>query len=316
MNKHVVAAIVFDQVNALDVTGPLEAFAAASSDGKHLYQCEVWGTNDRVRSESGVGLCTDRLIDQECFADTLIIPGGRGIRNPNTLSELSSWLLEHAHRFERIASVCTGVYALAEAGLLEDRVVTTHWAFSDLFQKRYPNIRMKSDALFVRDGKFYSSGGIAAGIDLALEMIDADNGSEVAMKVARELVVFLRRTGSQEQFSEPLKVQSRQVDRLDGLGQWITNNLHADLSVEALAQRCQLSARQLTRRFSIEFGCPPAKYVKQLRLDAARSLLVKGVLYSEVAQAVGFLSLDGFRRAFENKFGVSPVEYQRRFNGY
>ncbi|MEM9262315.1 MAG: GlxA family transcriptional regulator [Pseudomonadota bacterium] len=310
-----VAVILFDQVNAIDVAGPLEAFANAKTDkGDAAYSIVSWTFDTpRVRTESGLNLLADAPVPEYPEADILLVPGGEGVRNERTLKKLAAWLNEHHKAFDRIASVCTGAYALAEAGLLDGRKVTTHWAHAHDLQTRYPKVRVQSDALFLRDGRFFSSGGVTAGIYLALDLIEDDHGGDVAMKVARELVVFLRRTGAQAQFSMPLQLQTKASNRLDEVCKWAANNLDGDLSIDALATRAGLSARQFSRRFRDTFGTPPATYIKRLRLDAGRTLIGQGVSLSRAAHASGFGSTDGFRRAFEGLFGVSPSEYRKRF---
>ncbi|MEL7492017.1 MAG: DJ-1/PfpI family protein [Pseudomonadota bacterium] len=313
--KRTVAVILFDQVNAIDVAGPLEAFADATDDnGQCMYKIASWTIDELVvRTESGLKLCADRKAPLRPQADILIVPGGKGIRDERTLRLLADWLKKHNAKFDRIASVCTGAYALAEAGILNGRKVTTHWAFCADLQKRYPDLQVHADALFLRDGRFYSSGGVTAGIDLALDLIETDCGGAAAMKAARELVVFLRRTGSQKQFSMPLQMQSTASDRLNDVCKWAASNLQSDLSIETLAARAGLSARQFSRRFHEAFGSPPAAYIKRMRLDAGRTMLGQGVSISRAAHGSGFASPDGFRRAFEGQYGISPSEYQKRF---
>lgn len=310
-----VAVLIFEGANATDVAGPLEAFAAARSpDGAALYKTRIWSLGARVvRSESGLKLCADAPAPERPKADLLIVPGGRGVREPRTLSRLSVWLARHHTSFARVATVCTGAYALAEAGLADGRVITTHWAHARDLQRRYPKVRVDADALFLKDGRFYSSGGVTAGIDLALELIETDCGARAAMEAARELVVFLRRTGAQAQFSAPLKLQAAATGRLQNVCRWAASNLDADLSVEALAARAGLSARQFSRSFRDAFGAPPAAHLKTLRLDAARTLLGQGATVARAAEGSGFNSDDAFRRAFERRFGVAPSQYRARF---
>ncbi len=313
--KRTVAVLLYDRVNAIDVTGPLEAFATANSKSERdVYRIVSWAIADPVvRTESGLRLMADELVPKRPRGDVLILPGGAGVREERTLQALAGWLREHGRRFERVASVCTGAYALAESGLIDGRSVTTHWAFAADLRKRYPRVRVRPDALFLSDGRYYSSGGVTSGIDLALDLIERDLGVSMAMNVARELVVFLRRTGSQTQFSLPLRMQAQAAGRLGDVCRWAASHLDEDLSVESLATRAGLSARQFSRRFSAAFGAPPAAYIKRLRLDAGRTLLGEGIGIAQVAHATGFGSSDGFRRAFESRFGVSPGEYQKRF---
>lgn len=310
-----VAVLVFEGVNAVDVAGPLEAFACVRDQGgAPAYKAEVWSVGARVvRSESGLRLCADAPLPERPSADLLVVPGGAGVRAPRTLARLAVWLNKHHRRFARVAAVCTGAYALAEAGLLDGRTVTTHWAHARDLQRRYPSVRVEAEALFLKDGPFYSSGGVTAGIDLALELIETDCGARAAMDAARELVVFLRRTGAQAQFSKPLKMQAGPDARLADVCKWAANNLNGDLSIEVLAKRAGLSVRQFSRRFHAAFGAAPASYIKTLRLDAARTLLGQGASVAQAADGAGFNSADVFRRAFEREYGVAPSEYARRF---
>lgn len=310
-----VAVLLFEGVNAVDVAGPLEAFASVRDQGgERLYRPVVWSIGARmVRSESGLRLCADAPAPKRPAADLLILPGGAGVRAPRTLAHLAAWLRAHHKAFDRVAAVCTGAYALAEAGLLDGRTVTTHWAHARDLQRRYPKVSVEAEALFMKDGRFYSSGGVTAGIDLALELIEADCGVRAAMDAARELVVFLRRTGAQAQFSKPLKMQAGPDARLADVCKWAANNLSGDLSIEGLAKRAGLSARQFSRRFHAAFGAAPASYIKTLRLDAGRTLLGQGASIAQAADGAGFNSADVFRRAFERGYGVAPSEYARRF---
>ena len=310
-----VAVILFEGVNAVDVSGPLEAFAAVHlGSSEPAYRPLVWSIGPSVvRSESGLRLCADGTAPERPSADLLIVPGGAGVREPRTLEHLAGWLRRHHRRFTRIATVCTGAYALAESGLVDGRTIATHWAHAQDLQRRYPKVSVNADALFLKDGRFCSSGGVTAGIDLALDLIEDDFGPRAAMEAARELVVFLRRTGAQAQFSEPLKMQAAAPGRLKDVCRWAANNLHADLSVETLAARARLSVRQFSRSFQAAFGASPASYVKVLRVDAARTLLGQGASVAQAAQGAGFKSADVFRRAFERHFKVSPSEYQQRF---
>jgi transcriptional regulator GlxA family with amidase domain len=312
----IVAVLLFDGVNALDVAGPMEAFAVArTAAGARAYRCATIALGAAsVRSESGLSLGADGDAEDCAPADLLIVPGGRGVRAPEVLPRLGAWLRGHHDRFARIASVCTGAYVLAESGLADGRTLTTHWAHAAALARRYPKVKVTADSLFLADGPFHSSGGVTAGIDLALDLIQADCGPHAAMAAARELVVFLRRTGTQAQFSAPLQLQAPAAGDLDEVCLWAANNLGADLSVETLAERANLSVRQFTRRFTTAFGTPPARYLRSLRLDAARTaLLERGGRLERIAHASGFGSVDGFRRAFERRFGLCPSDYRQRF---
>ncbi len=314
--NHSIAVLLFDKMNAIDVTGPVEAFSIVKNDdGSNRYSIQFWGLEKLVfQTESGLKICAESIAPVEPVAHTLIIPGGAGVRHPETLSSLAQWLTKYQHKFTRIVSICTGAYALAEAGLLNGRDVTTHWAHADDFQKRFPCAKVNANALFLRDEKFYSSGGVTAGIDLALELIQEDVGQAAAMAVAREMVVFLRRPGAQTQFSLPLQMQSVTDERLGDVCRWAASNLQEDLSIEKMADRACLSARQFSRRFRRSFRVSPAAYIKNIRLDHGRSLLSKGASIAQVATMVGFASPDGFQRAFTKRFGVRPSAYQKHFS--
>ncbi|MEM9304697.1 MAG: helix-turn-helix domain-containing protein [Pseudomonadota bacterium] len=307
--------LLFDRVNAIDVAGPIEVFATArKACGAAPYETSTWSLDGRgVVTESGLQLLPDGAAEPVGHASTLIVPGGAGVREPESLRRLSAWLRANHASFDRIVSVCTGAYALAEAGLLDRRMIATHWAHAEDLRRRYPSIWVDADALFLGDAGIYTSGGVTSGIDLALELVARDLGHAAATAVARELVVFVRRSGKQSQFSEPLRMQSQAPDRLAEVCTWAANNLDKNLSVETLAERARLSQRQLSRRFHRTYGASPAAVVRRLRIDAARLLLEQGVTVQRAAAAVGFASVDGFRRAFDDVLGLSPRQYRDRF---
>ncbi|HEY2139015.1 MAG TPA: helix-turn-helix domain-containing protein, partial [Chthoniobacterales bacterium] len=215
----------------------------------------------------------------------------------------------------RIASVCTGIYGLARTGLLDGRTVTTHWRFAADVARRFPALKMKSNALFIKEDKFYTAAGVTAGIDLALALIEEDFGPKVALAAAREMVVYLKRSGGQEQYSEPLQFQTQSGDRFAELVTWMTTNPTAPMSVETLARRASLSPRQFFRRFKEHFGMPPATFVETLRLNEARRRLSAGEpSIDSVAESVGFNGADSFRRAFTRRFRVTPNKFRRNFS--
>jgi transcriptional regulator GlxA family with amidase domain len=311
----------FDEANALDVTGPIEAFSNANDLARELgaatapYALVLIGVRRApFRTESGLLLKPHATLRDAPPLDTLIVPGGRGLREPATNAKVSAWIGRHADRMRRVATVCTGIYGVAPTGLLDGRHVATHWRFAEAVASRFPALRVDGNALFVRDGRFYTSGGITAGIDLALALIEEDHGAPLALAVARELVVYLKRSGGQEQYSEPLKFQMRAADRFADLVAWIDAHPHRDLSVEALAERTHLSTRQFRRRFAAALGCAPAAYVENVRMaEARRRLAQRTGTVEAIALSVGFASADAFRRAFERRFGVPPRDYRARF---
>jgi len=310
----------YEQANALDIVGPAEAFASARCDhGKgqpeRCYEVSIIGLTRRpFATESGILIQPTVTIETAPKLDTLIIPGGCGLRVPETNRKVAAWIAEKARGTRRVASVCTGIYGLAATGLLDGRRVTTHWRFAADVAQRFPKLRMEPNALFVKDGSFYTSAGITAGIDLGLALIEEDFGARAALAVAREMVVYLKRSGGQEQYSEPLQFQTRASDRFAELVAWMNNNPAGEMSVECLARRASLSPRQFFRRFKEHFGSSPAIFVETLRLNEARRRLAAGETSIEsVAGSVGFNGADSFRRAFERRFRVTPSKYRRSF---
>jgi transcriptional regulator GlxA family with amidase domain len=268
-------------------------------------------------AESGVVFLPQKTLFTAPALDTLIIPGGSGLRKTQTNATVSAWLRSRAGRIRRVATVCTGIYGLAPTGLLDGRHVTTHWRFARDVEKHFPNLKVDPNALFLKDGCFYTSAGITAGIDLSLALIEEDYGPSVALTVARELVVYLKRSGGQEQYSEPLQFQVQSTDRFADLAAWMLGHLDQDLSVEALAERTRLCPRHFSRRFKDAFGSTPAAFIENLRLDAARRRLgIPNINIESVASSVGFNSADAFRRAFERRFDITPSSYRSRFAGH
>ena len=319
-----VAIVVYDGTQSLDVTGPLETFAIASehvrqsgAGGPVPYATTVLAARPGpVRMSSGLRLVAERAFGAvRGGIDTLVVSGGEvaaAARDPR----LRRWLVTMAPRVRRLASVCSGAFVLAEAGLLDGRRATTHWAGVPLLQRRYPRITVEPDAIFVRDGAVYTSAGVTAGIDLALAMVEEDCGRAVALAVARRLVVFLKRPGGQSQFSSHLAAQEVPPGPLRDLPGWILDHLDENLSVECLAACAAMSPRNFARVFRRESGVTPAKWVERARVDAARRLLEDGSAGLEaVAARCGFGSGEQMRRTFVRHLGVAPADYRRRFEG-
>ncbi|HEX4596470.1 MAG TPA: GlxA family transcriptional regulator [Burkholderiaceae bacterium] len=311
-----VGFVGFRNALALDIVGPMEAFslAAESEPGcAPRYRCLLLGLNRRpFVTESGLVIRPDCALSDAPALDTVVIPGGAGLRDPWINGRIATWLRAAAPDIRRIASVCTGIYALAPTGLLDGRRATTHWRFAEDVARRFPSVTVDANAIFVRDGPLYTSAGVTAGLDLALALIEEDFGARLAMRVAREMVVHQKRAGGQQQYSEPLRFQAEHQDRLGELASWLSSNLATDLSVEVLAQRACLSPRHFSRRFKQAFRTTPADFVEKARLDEARRRLAgPGRSLSQVADSVGFASADAFRRAFTRRFGLTPGAYRR-----
>jgi transcriptional regulator GlxA family with amidase domain len=310
----------FESVAALDLTGVLEAFSLASQLGggpRALYETLVVGVSTSpFTSESGLRLLPDTTLADCPELDTVVIPGGPGLRRPEVAAVLGPWLHERRGRCRRFVSVCTGVYGLAASGLLDGRRATTHWRHAAHAARSFPRVTFEPDAIFIKDGPCYSSAGMTAGIDLALALIEEDHGSALALAAARMMVVYMKRSGGQLQYSEPLKLQTRGSDRFADLIAGMLGELGADWSVEAMAARAGLSPRQFARRFKSAFGASPAAHLESLRLDESRLRLAGGCeSVAKIAHVIGFRSDDAFRRAFERRFGVTPTAYRGRFKG-
>ena len=314
-----IGLLAYDDVAALDLSVVLEAFTIADGAARGAaptrYETVVIGLESGpVTAESGLKLLPDVTVDAAPALDTLIVPGGRGLRRPEITAPVAAWLKSRAGTTRRMVSVCTGLYGLAASGLLDGRRATTHWQFTADVAARFPKVRLEPDAIFVKDGPFYSSAGMTAGIDLALALIEEDHGPALALSVARYMVVYMKRSGGQLQYSEPLRFQTRAGDPFADLAALMVGDLAADWSVELMAQRTRLSTRQFTRRFKAAFDVTPAVYLETLRLDEARLRLASGRDgLARIAHAVGFQSDDVFRRAFERRFGVTPSAYRGRF---
>jgi transcriptional regulator GlxA family with amidase domain len=311
-----VGLVGYDGVQTLDLAGPLDAFGSASVLHPQAYETLVLTLDGQpFASETGLRMAPDAALKDAGPLDTLILAGGAGLRRPGVAQAMAQALRERAPRLRRLVSICTGLYGLAPSGLADGRRVTTHWNFAADIAARFPALRMEPDAIFIKDGPIYTSAGITAAIDMALALIEEDYGAALALAVARDLVVYLKRSGGQRQYSQPLRLQVRAGDRFADLAVWMAEHLDQDLSVEALAARVGLSPRQFARRFSEAFGASPGQQVESLRLDAARELLINASASVEsIAAAVGFKSDDVFRRAFDRGFGLSPTEYRRRFS--
>ena len=310
-----VALLAYDAVQTLDLTGPLDAFGLANEQRPGCYSAVVASLEGGlVVGSSGLRIRPDAALADVGPVDTLIIPGGEGLRRTGVGAAIAAAVRLRAPDTRRIVSICTGIYGVAPSGLLDGRRATTHWRFAADVAARFPAVRLEPDALFIKDGPLYTSAGITAAIDLTLALIEEDYGSEMALRVARDLVVYLKRSGGQTQYSEPLRFQSRAGDRFAKLAAWITAHLADNLCVEALADRAGLSPRQFSRRFSQVFGQSPAQLVEALRLDTARErLAATGATIDSIAASVGFASSDAFRRAFDRRFGLAPSEYRARF---
>ncbi|MFD0002477.1 MULTISPECIES: GlxA family transcriptional regulator [unclassified Streptomyces] len=313
MAQRTVLFVLFDGVQSLDVTGPLEVFAGAEKHRAGTYRIRTASLDGApVRTSSHLTVVPDESLTDVSEPHTLLVPGGEGTRGPQPA--LTDWLREHGPRAERLVSVCTGAILLAAAGLLDGRRATTHWAYCDKLARDHPAVEVDPDPIYVRDGRVATSAGVTSGIDLALALVEEDLGRDVALGIARHLVVFLRRPGNQAQFSAQLAAQTAQREPLREVQRWITEHPDADLTVETLAARASLSARHFARAFQSETGMTPGRYVDRVRLEHARRLLEDtsdGI--EEISRASGYGTPEAMRRAFVKTLGAAPIEYRRRF---
>jgi transcriptional regulator GlxA family with amidase domain len=316
-----IGLIGFGQVNGFDLTGPLEVFAtaAAADPVRPAYAVDVVAASlDPITTEAGMRILPGCTFADAPAYDTIIVPGGAGLRDAGVNAAVVAWLMPRLATTRRIASVCTGIYGLAATGMLDGRRATTHWRFIADVQRRFPAIRMQSDCIYVEDGPCFTSGGVCAGIDLALAMVRADLGPTLALAVGHEMVVPSMRAGPQAQFSEPLRAQARAPRRLADLVAWIGSNLDADLSLPALAERAAIGERQLSRMFREGLGESPGALVMRLRLAAAHDMLsASAVPVGEVARLTGYRSPDAFGRAYARAHGEPPevTRDRRRMSG-
>ncbi|MFG3322232.1 GlxA family transcriptional regulator [Streptomyces sp. NPDC048171] len=313
MAQRTVLVVLFDQVQSLDVTGPVEVFAGAERHTPGTYRISTASLDGApVRTSSGLTVVPDRSLADVPDPDTLVVPGGQGTRSPDP--RLTDWLRAHGPHVRRLVSVCTGAALLAGAGLLDGRRATTHWAYCDRLAREHPAVDVDPDPIYVRDGHVATSAGVTSGIDLALALVEEDLGRDTALTIARHLVVFLRRPGNQAQFSAQLAAQTACREPLRELQRWITEHPGADLGVETLAARAGLSPRHFARAFRAETGTTPGRYVDRVRLEHARRLLEDtGDGVEQVSRASGYGTPEAMRRAFVKSLGTSPAEYRRRF---
>lgn len=319
-----VSIVVYPGVEILDVTGPMEVFAFANIGLQQSGVSESGYTIELLAEKPGMltASCGLQIIANRAYGDiadgidTLLIAGTPHIDCLLSDPLLQDWIRAVAPRVRRLASVCTGAFLLAESGLLDGLRATSHWLYCNQFAHDYPSIRVEPNRIFVQDGYISTSGGVTSGIDLALAMVEEDWGPELALFVARFLVVFLKRPCGQSQFSAYMISESANHPDLRNLQAWIMTHLTEDLQVEALAERVAMSPRNFARLFLTETGMTPAKFVEMARIDAARHYLGSTELTIEiVADKAGFKDPERMRRAFIRQIGVNPQSYRDRFGG-
>ena len=309
----VVVIVVFDGMKLLDVAGPAEVFAEANRFGASYRLVIASVDGEDVTTSIGTRFAVSARIGSVKSADTALVSGGDDLIGRPIDPALVDALKTLRPRARRMASICTGSFVLAQAGLLDGRRATTHWRHTRLLARAYPAITVEPDAIFVRDGDVYTSAGVSAGIDLALALVEDDYGVDLVRDVARSLVVFLKRAGGQSQFSALVEAYPPPRSQLRAVTDAIAANPAGDHSVKRLAARASLSTRQLTRLFQTELGTTPARYVETIRIDSARAALDAGRSVAETAELAGFGSAETLRRVFVTELGISPRAYRERF---
>lgn len=321
----IIAALAYPGVQLLDIVGPLETFNLAAQqlidDGErrdYAYRVLLVSKDGKpVPSMSGLTISAERSLDDSLDdVDTLLVPGAlTGGSNFHEDPDYVAFVRRAQGRVRRLCSVCSGALLLASAGVLDGRRATTHWMDAPQLRDCFPQVRVEANRIYVEDGGVYTSGGITAGIDLALALIEQDHTRRLALKVAKRLLVFLKRPGNQLQFNAFLAAQA-QPTRFAELLDWLTENLHRELDTAQLAKRACMSERNFRRRFEAEIGLPVGRYLTRTRVTKAQSLLESTpLLVAKIAKQCGFSSDEAMRYAFAQELGVTPSEYRARFGG-
>ncbi len=322
MNEHTphkIWFLLFEEHQVLDVAGPVSIISAVNDLFPNAPPYEIKIVGERagiIKSNSALSIIADASFEDmyDRHVDTLVVIGGSGLSSLKCESAASDFIRKMAESAQRICSICTGAYLLGSAGLLDGKRVTTHWSAADALCARFPSISMDRNAIYVVDGHIWTSAGVTSGLDMTLALVEADHGHDVAISVARRLVVYMIRPGGQAQFSVHLDVIRKRSDIICEAQSYIDQNLCTMLSIEDLATRFGMSTRNFSRRFKEEIGQSPAAFIMTRRLTRAQSLLEKADISLKcIANETGFTSTNALRRAFMNQFAVSPNEYRNRF---
>ncbi|WP_019930097.1 GlxA family transcriptional regulator [Nocardia sp. BMG111209] len=314
-----VVFVVFDGMQMIELAGPMDVFVAANTmaDTPRYRLVTASPTGGNVTADGGLRIAVDTSVRAAAASgeiDTMIVVGGAGVFAGAVSAEVVRDLPALARGSGRVASVCAGAWLLAAAGLLDGYRATTHWTGTELFANRYPRVTVEPDRIYVHDRDRWTSAGVSAGIDLALALVEADHGGELAQLIARLFVVFARRPGGQTQFSAQLRTQPARTPAIRAVQQWLPEHLGEDLSVAVLARRAGLSERHFARAFRAETGCTPAAFVENLRVEAARRLLESTELtVGAVARAVGYRHGETLHRVFARRLATTPERYRQHF---
>jgi len=305
--------VTFDGMKMLDVTGPAEVFAEANRFGGRYSLSYVSGSGQPVTTSVGLRLPVDGPAESCPDPDTVVVAGGESLATWPVPADLVDTVGQVAARSRRVVSICTGAFVLAAAGLLAGRRATTHWQHAGHLARAYPDVRVELDAIFVEDGRVFTSAGVSAGMDLALALVEQDHGPDLARTVARHLVMFMQRPGGQSQFSAPIRTRLPRTPTLRAVIDVVSAQPELDHGAAALASRAGVSPRHLARMFATELDTTPARFVEQIRLEHAQVFLDGGHGVAETARLVGFGSAETMRRVFVARLGISPSQYRARF---
>ena len=324
-STRVIVFLAFPGSQILDITGPYQVFVRAAEifqrphpNAKSPYQVLLVSTtkSKNVLTNCGLNLtASNTLRTIRGPVHTLLVAGGTGVEKASHEKEVLSWLRKMSPRVARLGSICTGAFLLASAGLLDGKRAVTHWKWAEELACRYKGTQVDPEPIFVRDGNTYTSAGVLAGMDLALALVEEDLGSPIALEVARELVMYLRRAGGQSQFSTALALQASDRKQIEELRWWAVDHLTEDLCVENLAQKAGMSPRNFARIFLKDTGMTPARYIEKTRVESARRRLEESEdALEKIASDCGFRSLQALRRSFTRVLRVAPSEYRKRFS--
>ena len=321
MNPKRIGFLGFEGVAASELTRAADVLAAATLDGGYgnrisCYQINTIGfTSECFRAESGIAFCPDSTLETASELDTIVIPGGDGLRRSLVSETIAEWVLARVNETRRVVAVGGGIYGVAPTGLLDGREVTTHWRYASDIARYFPNLRVDPRRHLVKDGAFYTSSGPSAAIDLSLALIEEDYGRHVASVVAQEFVSAPINGNGQHKLSSPLVFDSQPADRFAELIPWIMRNLHEDLSINTLARRASMSPSHFNRAFKSVFGSAPGEFVETLRInEAKRRLSVPKRTLETIAASVGFSDPQTFQRIFERRIGTKPRSYLKTFH--
>ena len=318
-----VVVLTHEHMNVLDLSGPVQAFATAgrqmSASGKAGYEIVVASVDGGlITTSSGLQVMTAPLSALDALAiDTILAPGGCKGEEFDSPPRLIEWIRRRAPTVRRLCSVCTGAFLLAAAGQLDGRRAATHWAWAGRLSALHPAVEVDADKIFIKDGAIWTSAGVTAGIDLTLALIEEDFGHKVAIDTARQLVMFMKRSGGQSQFSTPLLAQTQASDRFAELHAWIAAHLNEDLRVERLAEQAGMTPRTFARTYSAKAGCTPARTVEAMRIEAACRLLEEtNAPLKRIAAASGHVDEQNLRRVFLRRMGITPGQHRARFSAH